>query len=90
VNLESRVIKLETAGRMQRETLVIWIRKFGFAAEDATGATVQKDGVVRDVARLPDESVEELRKRALAKLPLGGVITWWLYDSSSEGRKNSL
>lgn len=79
MNLQSRVIKLETAGRMQRETLVVWITNFDFDDNDAIGAKVQKAGVSRDVVRLPEESVEELRKRAIGVLPKGGVVTGRLY-----------
>jgi hypothetical protein len=79
MNLESRLIKLERTGRMQTGTLVVWIRRFGFAEEDAIGAKVRKDGMSRDVARLPAESVEGLIKRAIAALPKGGLVTGWLY-----------
>jgi hypothetical protein len=90
MNLEPRIIRLETTSRMQTKTQVVWITRFALAEEDAIGARVQKDGLSQDVARLADESVDSLIKRAIGVLPKGGLVTGWLYDSSSEGRKSSL
>jgi len=57
VNLEPRVIKLERTMQTQTQTLVVRIRRFSFAEEDAIGATVRKDNLLPNVPRLPDESV---------------------------------
>jgi hypothetical protein len=81
MNLESRLIKLERTNRMRTETLVVWIKRFGFAEEDAIGARVLKNGVSQDIARLPDESVKTLSRRAIAAVPQGGLVTGWLYSN---------